>query len=410
MSNLTYESPLGAFRKIGAVNEEGRPYEAVRGISVSATGQHFRFWSGDVDERGGTIDIVRKPAARPDWLATPQGRKFFESLARAKSEGNPVFGTVNKKSDRLDTDGNTVANAAAPILGSSGQPARGEVLVADPNTGQLHVRFPGVGKPSDVSTASTPQTRAVVTTAKLAQELAGGDSYIRTKDGKVLGLAVDPRKNPDAPAIIVVGKGPLIESRAALFMGCGHAVPVYVKEGTNAWRWEGRFAAVAYKKDAETIGRHRGSRRLSEIAGILFLKREELDVGSGLGAARRGRGYVDPATRVEIEKNAIGFVTLHYRTLGFEVRSVEPENLGFDLEADRSGEILNLEVKGTSNEVPRFFISRNERRRSKTDSQWRLAIVSGALSSNPRLLVLTANEAEAMFSFEPLSWECVLRP
>jgi hypothetical protein len=247
----------------------------------------------------------------------------------------------------------------------------------------------------------------VVTTAELARKLAGGDSYIRTQKGKVLGLAVDPLKNPKAPHIIIVGKGPLIKSRAELFMGCGHAVPVYVKEGTNAWQYQGRFAAVAYKKDAETIERHCGPRQPSEIAGILFLKREELDGDIGIDAARRGRGYVDPAVRVEIEKRAVDFVTLHYRELGFEVRSVESENLGFDLEADRSGEILNLEVKGTSNQAPRFFISRNERRRSEVDFQWRLAIVSSALSSNPRLLVLTAGEAETMFSFEALSWECV---
>jgi hypothetical protein len=412
MSNLIYESPLGAFRKIGAISEEGRPYEAVRGISVSATGEHFRFWSEDVDERDDTIDIVRMPATRPDWLETSQGRKFFENLARAKSQGRPVFGTVNKKSGRPDTDGNTVANAAAPILGLSGQPVQGKVLAADPATGRLHVRFSGLGHPHIPATPMprTRTVRGVVTTAELAQTLAGGDSYIRTKNGQVLGLAVDPRKNPDVPDIIVVGKGPQIESRAALFMGCGHAVPVYVKEATNAWQYQGRFAAVAYKKDAKTIEHHRGPRRVSDIAGILFLKREELDGDAGIDAARRGRGYVDPATRVEIEMKAIEFVTLHYKALGFQVRSVESENLGFDLEADRSGEILNLEVKGTSNEAPRFFISRNERRRSVTDSQWRLAIVSGALSLKPQLRVLTATEAETTLFFEPLSWECLLRP
>jgi hypothetical protein len=190
MSNLIYESPLGAFRKIGAINEEGRPYEAVRGISVSATGEHFRFWSNDVDERGGTIDIVRKPNSPPDWLATPQGRKFFESLARAKSERKPVFGTVNKKADKLDTDGNAVANAAAPILDSSGRPARGEVLAADPETGDLHVRFPDIRGSSDILAAPVPRARAaraMVTTAEFARKLAGGDSYIRTQKGQCWG-------------------------------------------------------------------------------------------------------------------------------------------------------------------------------------------------------------------------------
>ena len=39
------------------------------------------------------------------------------------------------------------------------------------------------------------------------KQLAGGDSYIRTKNNIVKGLAITTRDNPEAPEIIVVGKG-----------------------------------------------------------------------------------------------------------------------------------------------------------------------------------------------------------
>ncbi len=58
----------------------------------------------------------------------------------------------------------------------------------------------------------------VISTTELAELLAGGDSYIRTKNGEVKGLAVTTDKNPDAPEIIVVGKGPRIVGNAKLFI------------------------------------------------------------------------------------------------------------------------------------------------------------------------------------------------
>jgi hypothetical protein len=53
-----------------------------------------------------------------------------------------------------------------------------------------------------------------ITTAELARRTAGGDDYIRTKDGEIKGLALRLDLNKKAPEIVVVGKGPRIESRA----------------------------------------------------------------------------------------------------------------------------------------------------------------------------------------------------
>ena len=74
-----------------------------------------------------------------------------------------------------------------------------------------------------------PSYKRLVTTAELANLLAGGDDYIRTKSNRVLGLALRTDLNPDAPDFVVFGKGPRIISRAELFLSSGVAVPdVYV--------------------------------------------------------------------------------------------------------------------------------------------------------------------------------------
>ena len=101
------------------------------------------------------------------------------------------------------------------------------------------------------------------------------------------------------------------------------------------------------------------------------------------------------------------FVEQKLEKKGYEVEDCHFENRGYDLLASRSGEILEVEGKGTSATEARFFITRNERRASKT-TRWRLAIVTSS-RTKPSMQLLTAQEAEKRFVFEPLAWECKRR-
>lgn len=224
MSHLRFETVRSAFRKIGAVKADGTPYAAVRGISVSATGEHFRFWQEDATEHNDSIDIQRAYAGKPrqaKWFLCSQGRKFFEALATAQTEGRAIYGIVNKRAPLKDTDGNSVATGAAPILTALGQPAKGQVHYVNPRTGELRVRFAGLG-----TEAANPVTPPAT----------------------------------DAPAAANGGKS------------C----------------------------------------------------------------------FVDHAVRVEIETKAVAFVARHYEQRGFAVRSVEKEDVGFDLMATRGHSLPNV--------------------------------------------------------------------
>ena len=81
----------------------------------------------------------------------------------------------------------------------------------------------------------------ILTTKQLAEELAGGDSYIRTKKNIVKGLAITTDLNPEAPEIIVVGSGPRKIANAKLFVFQKQYVPVYVKQAVNAWKFMGKY-------------------------------------------------------------------------------------------------------------------------------------------------------------------------
>lgn len=255
---------------------------------------------------------------------------------------------------------------------------------------------------------SIPRPESWITTAELAQRTAGGDDYIRTKGNQVKGLALNPDLNRGAPNIVVVGKGPKIETRASRFLAdCTQEpdlnVPNYLKHDTNAWELVGNYRAIEYRTDGATIRKHRGDRPLDEVAGILFLERTDeatVDV--------RGGGFGDPATRRVVELAAIAFVWTHFESQGYTIYDYQRDNLGYDLLAVKSDSTLKLEVKGTDGVAPRFFLTRNERKCAALNADWRLVLVTSARTA-PQLQTLTIQDVERIFNLDPLAWECTPR-
>ena len=118
------------------------------------------------------------------------------------------------------------------------------------------------------------QATNILTTKEVAERTAGGDSYVRTKEGKVMGLAITKKKNPKAPSIITVSKGPFIVKNAELLANTKIPVPVYLKLGINQWLYKGKYKVLNYSLDKADIEEYHGSREIEEIHGILFLEKE----------------------------------------------------------------------------------------------------------------------------------------
>jgi len=105
------------------------------------------------------------------------------------------------------------------------------------------------------------------------------------------------------------------------------------------------------------------------------------------------KGSLDYETRKKIEKTAVKIVTMYYRKLGYTVESREKDNIGWDLDVQRGKDKLKVEVKGNKNEGVYFELSPNEYENMLKDKcNYRIAVVSKALSANPKLRI---------FSFTP---------
>ena len=103
---------------------------------------------------------------------------------------------------------------------------------------------------------------------------------------------------------------------------------------------------------------------------------------------------ISPEERAKIERAAVDAVTAHYCMLGCKVQSVEDDNVGWDLNVSKGGEIYRqVEVKGTKNPDIRVELSSNEYDKSG-NKLYRLAIVCNALDSNPVCAIYARNGNE----------------
>ena len=100
------------------------------------------------------------------------------------------------------------------------------------------------------------------------------------------------------------------------------------------------------------------------------------------GHVRGGGGGGDPEIRQQIEYTAVNVVSEYYQGKGYEVVSVEDDNMGWDLTASRNDKTLQVEVKGTRKDWINVGLTPNEYDKSSGE-MYRLAIVRNALSHNP---------------------------
>lgn len=96
----------------------------------------------------------------------------------------------------------------------------------------------------------------------------------------------------------------------------------------------------------------------------------------------------DTLKRLMVEKNAIKKVTKHYTKLGYDVQSVEKDNVGWDLTASNKRTELKLEVKGMSGNTIATELTPNEFKNLNADKNfYRLCIVTEALTKKLKLNV-----------------------
>ncbi len=102
---------------------------------------------------------------------------------------------------------------------------------------------------------------------------------------------------------------------------------------------------------------------------------------------QKNRTKPNQERKVQVEKNAIQVCWTYFESLGYELKSVETDNVGWDLEATAGKLSLRIEVKGLSGTAFSVGLTPNEYGAfSANKEDYRLAVVTDALNS-PKLSI-----------------------
>lgn len=102
---------------------------------------------------------------------------------------------------------------------------------------------------------------------------------------------------------------------------------------------------------------------------------------------------IDPEHNKLIELKAIECVTSYYKENGYQVKSVENLNLGFDLIIEKNKKIAYVEVKGNSLSQINIELSPNEYNAlKKYYKKYIIASVTNCITENPTLNLFTINQ------------------
>lgn len=113
-------------------------------------------------------------------------------------------------------------------------------------------------------------------TLKAIHAIVGGDmmSYLAQREGRIVaGKFKKGDMNPNAPYQVLVGNLPRVRKKAELLAAQRGSIPVFLKEGTNRWRFHGDMEAVKYETTRATIDATPGGvGRAEGVAGVLFMR------------------------------------------------------------------------------------------------------------------------------------------
>ena len=118
----------------------------------------------------------------------------------------------------------------------------------------------------------------------------------------------------------------------------------------------------------------------------------------------------DPDKNKQVERAAIEFVVSEYESKGWKVKSVESENIGYDLLCKRASKEEHVEVKGLSGEDRNFILTQNELKNAKENPNYLFYIVRNALKKKPKGNRYTYNEFKKYYDYTPLAYTCKSKP
>jgi hypothetical protein len=122
-----------------------------------------------------------------------------------------------------------------------------------------------------------------------------------------------------------------------------------------------------------------------------------------------GAGFGNSVENKEVEEAAIRTVKKQYEADGWQVRSVERDGCGFDLECRKGQVVEDVEVKGVSGTKQIFVITAREAEQARKNPNFVLIVVTSALSASPGLTRYSGAKFCRRFDLSAMQYRAALR-
>ena len=97
------------------------------------------------------------------------------------------------------------------------------------------------------------------------------ESYLPQYNNTIVCGCFNPKKDPQAPYVILVGKGKDIEKKARMLSRQQGSIPVFVKREVKHWEYKGEFYCNRYSINQSEINVVGQISERDDITGILYL-------------------------------------------------------------------------------------------------------------------------------------------
>ena len=111
------------------------------------------------------------------------------------------------------------------------------------------------------------------TRTEIHAAIGGGlQDYLPHRDGLVVAACLSPALNPDAPSVVLPGRGPEIQRWAEVFAKQRQPVPTFLKRGSNDWEYVGNYRVRRLATDPAEINAQRYATGRDDISMVLHLE------------------------------------------------------------------------------------------------------------------------------------------